>query len=136
MNKDEKARHDDQVECAFLEAVARRLPMDDEVLRPLAEAYTRLGDYGSGLGVDRQLARLCPEDPLVWYNLACSHALLGAVDEAVAALGRAVEIGYDDYDWMKQDRHLDPLRDDPRFQSLLEWVYAYGDDEEESYEEF
>ena len=35
----------------------------------------RRSRFEDGLSVDRRLARLCPSDPLVHYNLACSFSL-------------------------------------------------------------
>jgi Flp pilus assembly protein TadD len=111
-------------ELDFLQAVARRLPEDTGILRALGDLYTRTGAYADGLRVDERLSRLCAEDPLVWYNLACSLALSDRADDALEALGRAVELGYDDYEWMKKDPDLSALRGDTRFESILEWIYS------------
>jgi Flp pilus assembly protein TadD len=56
---------------------------------------------------------------LAYYNLACGYARLGRKDEAITALGRAVEQGMKDRATFEQDDDLRPLRDDPRFQQLL-----------------
>jgi len=111
-------------ELEFLQAVARRLPEDTGVLRALADLYTRTGAYAAGLQADERLSRLCAEDPLVWYNLACSLALAGRADDAFDALNRAVELGYNDYEWMKKDPDLVTLHGDARFESFLEWIYS------------
>lgn len=111
-------------ELEFLQAVARRLPEDTCILRALGDLYTRTGAYADGLRVDERLSRLCAEDPVIWYNLACSLALSDRIDDALDALGRAVELGYDDYEWMKKDSDLTALRGDPRFESILEWIYS------------
>lgn len=118
----DEARRDRQ-ELAFLQALAKRLPGDIRLLRALADLYTRTGAHAEGLRLDRQLSRICPGDPLVWYNLACSLALCEHPDDAIEALGRAVELGYDDYEWMKKDDDLAALRGDARFESILEWIY-------------
>ena len=111
-------------ELEFLQAVARRLPEYTGVLRALADLYTRTGAYADGLQADERLSRLCAEDPLVWYNLACSLALAGRADDAFDALNRAVELGYNDYEWMKKDPDLVTLHGDARFESFLEWIYS------------
>lgn len=117
-----KARADQQ-ELEFLEQIARRLPEDTEILRALGDLYTRTGDYTEGLRIDERLSHLCSEDPLVWYNLGCSFALTDRKEEALEALGRALELGYDDYEWMKKDSDLTALHGDSRFESMLEWIY-------------
>ena len=114
---------ENQQELEFLQAVARRLPEDTDVMRVLGDLYTRTGAYADGLRMDERLSRLCAEDPVVWYNLACSLALSGRADDAFDALNRAVELGYNDYEWMKKDPDLNPLHGDPRFESMLEWIY-------------
>jgi hypothetical protein len=104
---------------SFLEGVSRRCPENPDVLKPLADLYTRVGRFDQGLRVDLELARLCPEDCIVWYNLGCSFALTGRKDRAFDALGRAVSLGYDDHESMRRDADLASLHEDPRFDELL-----------------
>ncbi|MFM7135607.1 MAG: TPR end-of-group domain-containing protein, partial [Planctomycetota bacterium] len=68
---------------------------------------------------DRRLVELQPEDFLARYNLACSLARAGRVDEAIDSLSRAVLLGYDDLDHMESDPDLESLRAHPDFQALL-----------------
>lgn len=113
----------DAQELEFLESIARRLPEDTGVLRALADLYTKTGDYAEGLRIDERLSHLCAEDPMVWYNLGCSLALVKRKEDSLDALSRALELGYDDYEWMKKDSDLTVLHGDPRFESMLEWIY-------------
>jgi Flp pilus assembly protein TadD len=121
-NEPEQLREDKQ-ELEFLQRIGKRLPEDTEVMRALGDLYTRTGETAEGLRIDERLSRLCSEDPMVWYNLACSFALSSRNDDALDALGRAMELGYDDYEWMKKDTDLSTLRGDPRFESMLDWIY-------------
>jgi len=98
---------------------AARDPEDIAVLAELGHVYTHLGRYQDGLAVDAKLVEAAPDDPTVRYNLACSQALLGQSDEAIATLRIALELGYDDLDFMREDGDLESLRDDPRFRDLL-----------------
>lgn len=109
----------DLVELGFFEAVAARLPGDEAVLKALGDLYTRVGRYEDGLAIDRRLAELCPDDSMVWYNLACSLALLNMRAPAMKALKRAVELGYDDAEWMSRDSDLRSLKDERGFKTLL-----------------
>jgi predicted Zn-dependent protease len=124
IDKQPEDLREDKQELEFLQAVARRLPEDTGVMRALGDLYTRTGAYADGLRVDERLSRLCAEDPVVWYNLACSLALANRPDDAFDALNRAVELGYNDYDGMKKDTDLASLHGDPRFESILEWIYS------------
>ncbi|VGO23042.1 tetratricopeptide repeat protein [Pontiella sulfatireligans] len=132
MSKDRtngRAGHD-AVELSFLQKISKRLPEDLEILQALADLYTKTGKYEEGLAVDEKLSHLLPNDDLVWYNLGCSYALTNHPDEAFEALTNAVELGYGDYDWMKTDSDLNGLHNDPRFESLLSWLYTACNEEE------
>ena len=105
-------------EIGFFEGIVKRKPDYVEALIPLAEAYTRTGRYQKGFEIDKRLSLLCPEDPGVHYNLACSLALLGKKKEAIEALQRAVKLGYDDFEHLKKDPDLLSLHDNPAFKAL------------------
>ncbi len=109
----------DLVEMDFLERVMARIPNDVDVLEALGDLYTRVGRYEDGLAIDQKLTKLEPDDMTIWYNLGCSLALLNRRESALAALKRAVELGYSDLDWMKQDSDLNSLREDQTFKALM-----------------
>lgn len=106
-------------ELSFLEALARRCPQDREILKALGDLYTRIGRYQEGLKIDMELSRLCAQEPQVWYNLACSYALLNFKEEAFSSLRRAIDLGYRDDAWIRADADLNSLRSDQRFVALL-----------------
>jgi hypothetical protein len=51
--------------------------------------------------------------------VACSYALLGKIDDAIACLEKAVQNGFGHREWLENDSDLGPLREEPRFQALL-----------------
>ena len=114
-----KASEEEATELRFLEGVRRRLPDDVPALMALGDLYTKVGRFQEGFEIDSQLVRLQPDEPLVWYNLACSCALLTRADHAFDALSRAARLGYDDAAWMKRDPDLRSLHKDPRFEAFL-----------------
>ena len=120
----ERAR---RLEVEFLEGVRARLPGHPAVLESLGCLYTELGRHEDGLRTDREMVRLEPQSPTAWYNLACSLALTGRPDEAFAALEKAIALGYDDAEWMREDEDFAPIRSDPRFARLLAQVAARQD---------
>lgn len=107
-------------EIDFLASLARRCPRDIDVLKAVGDLYTRAEYYEEGLQTDLALTRLCPLDPLVWYNLACSYALLDRTDEALSTLEQAIALGYRDVRWIREDRDLNSLKKDKRFDRLLQ----------------
>ncbi len=109
----------EEFEIRFFESVLEHDPDHEESLVYLGHCYTARGDVERGLEMDLRLQRLRPTDPVVHYNLGCSYALLGRNDEAIAALERAVELGYRDALHMAQDKDLENLHRDPRFMKLI-----------------
>ncbi len=95
-------------------------PDDEEALSYLAQAYTRLGKFEEGLGLDRRLAVLKPEDPIIRYNLTCSLSLTFHANDALEQLREAIRLGYDDFDHMEKDPDLVFLRKQPEYRELLE----------------
>jgi len=90
------------------------------LLVSLGHLYSRLKKHRKGLGIDQILVNLCPDDPFFYYNLACSHSLLDEIDDALLALACAIELGYDNFKLLQGDNDLNNLRNDPRYQDLLE----------------
>lgn len=120
MKKNEKT----DFEIRFFERIISERPLYIEALIPLAEAYTRSGNYQKGLEIDRKLSELCHDDPTAFYNLACSYALMSQSVEAFNALETAIDLGYRDWMHMIQDRDLKSLHSDERFKKALEKIKA------------
>src|SRR5579863_9807343 len=106
------------VRIGFMEGVVRRDPAYIEALQVLGDDYTRRGKFVAGLKVDEQLSLLRPADPMVQYNLACSYSLTGNFNQAVAALERALNLGYHDFKWLDQDPDLSDLRRHPLYKNI------------------
>jgi tetratricopeptide (TPR) repeat protein len=111
---------DTDFQIAFCESILAQTPDHTEALALLGEAYTARGDFEKGLQTDLHLSRLKPCSNAVHYNLACSYALMGRRDEALGALRRALELGYSDREHLCNDRDLQSLREDPRYQALID----------------
>jgi len=106
------------IKISFLEGLLRRDPGFIEALQMLGDHYTERGDVSHSLDVDRQLSRLEPRNPLVFYNLACSHSLNGDMDEALSALEKALRLGYRDFKWLARDPDLSRLREHPLYRRI------------------
>lgn len=113
-----RGKEDLVFEIQFFEGVSQRDPAYVEALQILGDAYTKTGQWDKGLHVDKRLARLCPANPLVFYNLACSYSLLNKLDAAFGALRKAIALGYDDARWLVKDPDLKNLRGDSRFEKI------------------
>jgi tetratricopeptide (TPR) repeat protein len=106
-------------ELDFYGRILDRFPDFVDVLRVHGNNLTLKGRYAEGLQIDRRLIQLRPGDPLAHYNLACSFSLLKKIDLSLKMLRKAIELGYRDFRYMREDRDLDAVRHDPRFRQLL-----------------
>jgi tetratricopeptide (TPR) repeat protein len=113
------AEEQDAFDIRFLEDLLARTGETVDLLTPLGYLYTQAGRYRDALTIDQRLAALRPRDATVFYNLACSYALLKRLTRGFAALKRAMELGYRDFDHMQADDDLENLRADPRWNDLV-----------------
>ncbi len=110
------------VKIQFIEGLIRRDPDYVDALQLLGDHYTQRGRITEGLQVDERLARLEPQNPLVFYNLACSYSLAGDLDRALHTLEQAIALGYRDFKWLAKDPDLKKLRAYPLFLELKEKI--------------
>ena len=106
------------VKIRFMEGLVQRDPRYVEALQILGDHYTQRGKFDHSLKVDKQLSRLEPRNPLVYYNLACSYSLNREFDLAAAALEKALALGYRDFKWLAKDPDLKTLRKHPVFRDI------------------
>lgn len=109
-------------EIRFYENILQEAPDFIETMMALADLYTKKGMYREGLELDERLSRLRPEDPVIFYNLACSYSLLNDQHAALSAIRRAIELGYDDFDHLITDTDLANLMTDAQFRQYLKDV--------------
>lgn len=118
--KKEKSKESDlDFEISFFEKLLRKRPDFIQALTALGNAYTKRGDLQKGLDIDLRLSRLRQDEPVVYYNLACSYCLLGKIDDAFLNLKKAIALGYEDFEYLQRDPDLENLRKDRRFQDLF-----------------
>ncbi|MCY3022060.1 MAG: hypothetical protein NTW87_23860 [Planctomycetota bacterium] len=89
-----------------------------KLARLLYEQF-RNADYEGALKTCEKLIAAQPKDKDHRYNQACTLARLSRPEEALAALGRSVELGYGDVGHMLADEDLASLREQAQFKALL-----------------
>jgi hypothetical protein len=83
--------------------------------KPLYDA----GKYAEAADVGRELVAERPDQPYLFYNLACCESLAGQTAEAVDHLRAAIEMWEGCREMAKRDPDFDAVRDEPRFRELL-----------------
>jgi serine/threonine protein kinase/Flp pilus assembly protein TadD len=62
---------------------------------------------------------LNPSDPLMLYNAACFYARIAETQLALKTMRRAVDAGYENFEWAKRDSDLESIRNEPEFVAMM-----------------
>jgi adenylate cyclase len=95
-------------------------PEDGRAFYLGALAYLQLGNRDRCLEWSRRALTIDPEESGTLYNVACIHSLLGESERALDLLEDAVRHGFGHKEWLENDPDFVSLRDDPRFQGLVQ----------------
>jgi carboxyl-terminal processing protease len=109
--------------CLLLCSLALAIPVSaqnaaDSVQKAL-DAYNRK-EYEKSAQLFATAINQGAKDPDVFYNAACSFALAGKKEEAIAYLTQSISHGFFDSEHMQKDSDLDSLHDDARWKTLIE----------------
>ena len=95
-------------------------PDDVRAMHLGAAALVHLGERERALEWTRRTLVMEPDDPVIAWSAACTFAEAGEREEALRLLEKAITLGIANRGWVENDPSMNPLRDDPRFQALLE----------------
>ena len=88
------------------------LPAESAAIRiQIGNGFLEEGKYQRALVEYKRALDVAPKSTTAWYNLACAYSRLERGDEAVEALAKSIECGYDELDWIKKDPDLDNIRE-------------------------
>ena len=103
---------------------ASELDPDPDVVGSLGYAYAVTGRKEEAHRVLAKLEKLSTERYISSYNLALVHLGLGQKEEALQLLEKSYRDSDPDIAQIKTHKKLDALRGDPRFEKLVERVFA------------
>ena len=109
----------------MLREVIRNHP-EIEGIRPLlAQCLSTLGDHeGARRELTERVKEAAAADHDVPYWLASAYALEGERDEAFKWLEHAINLGNENRPWFESNPAWAALRDDPRFDELMNRIKA------------
>jgi TolB-like protein/Flp pilus assembly protein TadD len=120
MGKLDKARSADRECIEAVKARVRSHPDDTRAWTMGAGVLVEMGEPERAEKWIKNALAVDSEEPIIEYNAACVYSALGRFDEALGCLQAALGQGGLSKDWATNDPDLDPLRDDLRFQKLLD----------------
>ncbi len=116
--------YEEEMKSAYQEAIElvranmETNPDDPELRGRLAIYLARRGDWSLALVEAESLEGRSGVGPSIEYFLALTYEQCGKRQKALAALRRALELGYS-FDAVEREQELDRLRADPSFSSLI-----------------
>lgn len=113
--------------------------LDEQAITELHEQAVDLytdGKTDDALALWVRILQSDPRDTTALYNSACAVTKLGYTDEAFKLLEAAIHCGFVNFEHLKRDPDLAPLREDERFGTLLasvETMYSQAADHMEAW---
>ena len=79
-----------------------------------------LGKLYDALNHFESVIRINPAyNPSIYYNIACVHARLNNIEESIAWLRKATDLGYDKWDVIKTDKDLGNIRSSEGYEEII-----------------
>ncbi len=120
LGRKDEAREADREAVRRAERRLELEPADARALSLGAQSLYKLGDRERASSWISKAVDLYPDEAGVLINAGCLFAKMGDKERALEALEKAFARGQGKRDWIEHDPDYDLLRDDPRFQALLE----------------
>ena len=107
---------------ALVEETLKTHPTDQYALQYAAYAYAKMGRSSEAEAALSKFRELEKTEPFDAYNLVSIYIALGDKERALAELEKSFEERSFYMPFLQVDPFMDPLRDDPRFKSLVKRV--------------
>jgi adenylate cyclase len=111
-----------EVAVRAMQALERQLaldPRDGRALQLGTVQAARLGLRDKSRELAERALEVRPDAFSTFYNVACAYSVLGDKDDAIRMLDLAVQHGRGNLEWIGHDPDFDPLREDPRFNDIV-----------------
>ena len=119
LGKQDAFRNLRQRRLLVLEEQLKKVPEDVRARVLLAGDYALMGRLEDSMREATLAMALQPNEPTIFYNVACVFCELGRRAEALDALQKACDAGWKDVEWTRRDPDLMVLHGDPIFDRLF-----------------
>ena len=120
LGQTERARECARDGLRVIERTLEAYPENTRAIYHGSGALIYLGERQRALEWARRALAIDSTAPDVLYNVACTYARAGEVEDAMSCLERAVEHGFAHRDWIEHDSDLVAIRSHPRYTALLQ----------------
>jgi TolB-like protein/Tfp pilus assembly protein PilF len=119
-----KDRQEEQLRrgLKLMESSLELNPDDARAANLAASVFAILGEEENAVKYGERSLAIDPEDPMLLYNVACMYSSLGRTDQAISCLERSVDKGFGHREWIDNDPDLAPLRDNPKYQAIVDAI--------------
>jgi len=84
-----------------------------------ALAFSRVHRFEEAKAKAAKALELSPDDAVMMYNASCFYSQIGEKVLAVQTLKKAIEAGYENYEWIKRDPDFESIRQEPGYTELM-----------------
>ena len=91
-----------------------------EVYINLSVAYFRIEDYDKAYQTLQKLKTFQPNNPSLYYNLACYYSLTNQIELGKVALQQSVQLGFKNFQTLNTDPDLKNLKNNTAYNQWLE----------------
>lgn len=93
-----------------------------EALDKMAILYVTTKNYDDAIRKYKKMTNLQPDNDTIYYNICCIYAKQENTDESVKFLKKAVDKGFDDWEYLKTDKDLEKIQGTDYYKMLVEKI--------------
>ncbi|MFQ3573053.1 MAG: tetratricopeptide repeat protein [Thermodesulfovibrionales bacterium] len=98
----------------------QKYPQYDTAYANRAVAYMQQKKFNKAMDDLKEAEKINPNNPNTHYNFTCWYSLQNQLDRSLDSLDKTLQLGFNDYDMLRNDPDLNNVRKHPEFRKILE----------------
>ncbi|MCX8069414.1 MAG: tetratricopeptide repeat protein, partial [Thermodesulfovibrionales bacterium] len=98
----------------------QKYPQYDTAYSNRAVAYMQQKKFNKAMDDLKEAEKINPNNANTHYNFTCWYSLQNQLDRSLDSLDKALSLGFNDYDMLRNDPDLNNVRKHPEFRKILE----------------